>query len=151
MVTKRLSYLNPRMVHLRLGRSAESPFGTCGSRLQNLAKSAAPGPRDALAPTPGMSHKVDGIQDRQAQTNDSAHIRILCTTGPGASIYSEDKVIHFTSAFSFSASRAIFVTQMVAAIVAARPTLRNVQYCQPCFIASPPAATETAALPAVPM
>src|SRR5207247_10821138 len=50
-----------------------------------------------------------------------------------------------------SASRAIFVTQIVTMIVAARPTVINVQYCQPCFTASPPAAAETAALPAVPI
>src|SRR5260370_6879881 len=47
-----------------------------------------------------------------------------------------------------NASRAIFVTQIVTMMVATRPTLRKVQYCQPCFIASPPAPAETAALAA---
>src|SRR5205814_7849038 len=56
----------------------------------------------------------------------------------------------FTSAVFLRASRAIFVTQIITTIVAARPRLTKVQYCPPCFIASPPAA-DTAAFPAVPM
>jgi hypothetical protein len=49
------------------------------------------------------------------------------------------------------ASRAILVTQIVTMIVATRPTLGDVQYCQLCLIVSPPAAAEAAPLPAVPI